>query len=174
MNRKNPKPRKTRSILPKKVEEFLFENFHAEPFNFFRDAERCPDNPRTFSIGRVPIEFPDLPEFPNGHVCNAEAALTEFFNLRADWQRDLPYFTGPFVFQREIGQTCVVKVRRTREPKHILVRQMRSRINIVLPHPRQWIRSGLGWLFEPPCPCGDPKCVPAPWRNTVCRNGWVE
>jgi hypothetical protein len=174
MNRKSSKTRTTRSVLPKKLDKFFFEHFRAEPFNFFRDAEQLPDTPGTFAIGRVPIEFPDLPEFPNGHVCNAEAALTEFFHLRADWQRDLPYFTGPFSFQRENGQMCVVKVRTKCEPKLIRVQQTHNRITILLPHPRQWIRSGLGWLFEPPCPCGDPKCIPAPWRNTGCRNGWVE
>ncbi|WP_154234965.1 hypothetical protein [Burkholderia pseudomallei] len=158
----------------KKWDAFWLEHFGCEPFNFFRDAKQSPDAPMTFSIGRVLVEFLDLPEFPNGHVCTAEAALTEFFQLRADWQRDLPYFRGPFSFQRENGQTCVVKVLSKREPMHIRVQQSRSRVTIVLPHPRQWIRSGLGWLFEPPCPCGDLKCIPAPWRNTLCRNGWVE
>ncbi|WP_229280593.1 hypothetical protein [Burkholderia pseudomallei] len=158
----------------KKWDAFWLEHFDCEPFNFFRDAKQLPDIPGTFAIGRLLIELLDLPKFPNGHVCNAEAALTEFFQLRADWQRDLPYFRGPFSFHRENGQTCVVKVLNRREPKHIRVRQTRNRIAILLPHPRQWIRSGLGWLFEPPCPCGDQKCIPAPWRNTVCRNGWVE
>lgn len=150
--------RKRRRMSWKKLNEFLLEHLGCEEFNYSRDARR----------------LPDLPDFPNGHVCSAEGALTEFFHRRLDWQRDLPYFTGSFAFQREFGQTCIVKVRSTREPKHVVVRQTRSRITIVLPHQRQWIRSGLGWLFEPPCPCGDPKCIPAPWRNTVCRNGWVE
>lgn len=174
MNHESSNTRKRRRMSRKQWDAFWLEHFRAEPFNFFRDAEQDPDTPGTLSIGRVPIEFIDLPEFPNGHVCNAEGALTEFFHLRADWQRDLPYFTGPFSFQRQNGQTCVVKVMSKREPTHIRVQQSRLRITIVLPHPRQWIRNGLGWLFEPPCPCGELNCIVSPWRNTLCRNGWVE
>lgn len=166
--------RKRRPMSKKKWDAFWLEYFGCEPFNFFRDAKRLPETPGTFLIGHVLMEFIDLPELPNGHVCTAEAALTEFFHLRGNWQRDFPYFTGPFSFRRENGQMCVVKVLSKREPKHIRVQQTRSRITIVLPHPRQWIRSGLSWLFEPSCPCGDPKCIPAPWRNTLCRHGWVE
>lgn len=175
MSARNHFPKnKTRSMSLKELNQLFLEHLDCEPFDFFRDAKQLSDIPGTFAIGRVMIEFLDLPEFPNGHVCSAEAALTEFFHLRADWQRDFPYFTGPFSFRHENGRMCVVKVRSKREPKHICVQQTRNRITIVLPHPRQWIRSGLAWLLEPPCPCGDLKCIPAPWRNTVCRNGWAE
>lgn len=170
----NLKAPNKRPMSLKKMNALFLEYFHCEEFNYFRDAKRVPELPNTFAIGRMLIELPDLPDFPNGHVCSAEEAITEFFHRRPDWQRDFPHFTGPFSFQRRNGQTCVVKVRSKREPKHIRAQQTRNRITITLPHPRQWIRSGLGWLFEPPCPCGDEKCIPAPWRNTVCRNGWVE
>lgn len=172
MNKKTCSTRKGRKMSTKALNKLLRDVFDSVPFDFTEDATLHSRQPLMYSIGQMFIKFQRPPESPKTYVYAAERAITEFFHQRDQWQRDLPLFTGPYIFSIGDQQTCTVEVRSRYALDHISVRRTRNNLTIVLPHPRKWIRIGLGWLFEPPCPCGESKCVPAPWRNTICRNGY--
>lgn len=146
--------------------------FSCVPFDLAKDAALHSEKPFTVFIGQMLIKVQRPPKSPWGYLYSVENAITEFFRQRDQWQRDLPYFSGPYVFGVGHQQTCTVEVRSRYSLDHISVRRTRNDLRLILPHPRKWMRVGLGWLFEPPCPCGKPDCVPAPWRNTICRNGF--
>ncbi len=146
--------------------------FSITSFDFSEDVTVHSKEPLMYFIGPMLVEIRRPPQDPNALVFMVEEAITEFFHQRDEWQRDHPYFSGPYIFPLGYEMTCTVDARSRYSLDHVSVRRTGHNLSIILPHPRKWIRVGLGWLFEPPCPCGKPKCVPAPWRNTICRNGY--
>ncbi|SDG67944.1 hypothetical protein [Paraburkholderia phenazinium] len=172
MDKKKHVAGKGREVSTKELNKICRDLFCAVPFDFAEDATLLSDQPLMILIGQMQIRFHRPPKDWKAHTYMTEDAITEFFHRRDQWQRDLPHFRGPYVFQLGYEFTCSVEVRSRYALDHISVRRTRNDLNIVLPHPRKWIRVGLGWLFELPCPCGEPRCIPAPWRNTICRNGY--
>lgn len=162
----------SRQISSKELNKLGRTLFSVTPFDFAEDVTMHSKEPLMYFIGPILIEIRRPPQDPNALVFMVEEAITEFFHQRDKWQRELPFFIGPYVFLSGPKTTCTVEARSRYALDHVRVNRARNNLSIVLPHPRKWIRLGLGWLFEPQCPCGKPECVPAPWRNTICRNGY--
>lgn len=160
-------------ISTKELNNIHRNEFSVVPFDFDQDAKLHSEQPMMFLIGEMLVEFQRPPKSLTACVYSAEEAITEFFHQREVWQRDLPYHMGSHIFRVGPGVACSTFVSSSYALDHIRFRQIsRHNLRLVLPHPRKWLRVGLGWLFELPCPCGEPRCIPAPWRNTICRNGY--
>jgi len=173
MNKKMFATGEEREISSNELDDVCRNRFSVIPFDFGQDAKLRSEQPLMFLIGAMLVEFQRPPKSLTTCVYSAEMAITEFFHQRHVWQRDLPDCMGSHTFSLGLGVSCSAFVSSSYALGHIRFRQMsRHNLRLVLPHPRKWVRVGLGWFFEPPCPCGEPRCVPAPWRNTICRNGY--
>lgn len=164
---------KEREISANELNDICRNRLSVVSFDFDQDAKLYSEQPIMFLIGEMLVEFQRPPKSLTACVYSAEEAITEFFHQRDVWQRDLRYYVGSHIFSLGPGVACSAYVSSSYALDHIRFRQIsRHNLRLVLPHPRKWVRVGLGWLFEPQCPCGEPRCVPAPWRNTICRNGY--